>query len=89
MKKPQLPAAVLATNESPAVVPVGVAKAAVLPTCPAQWPAPAEYVDPFLFEIGFYASRAEYKELIRTAPILSRAEVEEAPRRKRQPRPRK
>jgi len=32
-----------------------------------------EYVDPYLFETGHFASRAEYDELTRTAEIKPRA----------------
>ena len=61
----------------------------IAPTPPASHaggPASA-YVDPYLFESGYYASRAEYNELQRTAPsrIRLRADVENA-RPKRRPR---
>ncbi len=36
----------------------------------------AEYVDPYLFEIGHFTSREEYEELMRTAVIRPRSEVE-------------
>ena len=54
----------------------------IAPTPPtAHAGTPAEpYVDPYLFESGYYASRAEYNELQRTATsrIRLRAEVENA-----------
>ena len=44
----------------------------------------AEYVDPYLFESGHFASREEYEELMRTAVIRPRSEVEFAqPKRAR------
>ena len=55
---------------------------------PAAFSGPvAPYVDPYLFETGYYASQAEYNELQRTAAarIQLRAEVENA-RPKRRPR---
>ena len=36
-------------------------------------PAGQEYVDPFLFESGHFASREEYDELSRTAKVRPRA----------------
>ncbi len=55
-------------------------RAAVPPTRPSP-PAPApEYVDPYLFETGYYASPAEYEELARTTAsrLRLRADVENA-----------
>jgi hypothetical protein len=53
-------------------------RAAILPTRPAQQVDTPEYVDPYLFETGYYASLAEQQELSRTAAarIQLRAEVE-------------
>ena len=36
-------------------------------------PAGQEYVDPFLFDSGHFASREEYDELSRTAKVRPRA----------------
>ena len=36
-------------------------------------PAGQEYVDPFLFETGYFESREEYEEVSRKAKIKSRA----------------
>lgn len=36
-------------------------------------PAGQEYVDPYLFETEYFASRKEYEELTRTARIIPRA----------------
>jgi hypothetical protein len=62
---------------------------AILPTRPASLTKLAEYVDPYLFDTGYYASRAEYEELSRTAAtrIQLRADVENAPAKKRGRRP--
>ena len=71
MKKPLLPSAASATPEPTAFVPVGSASGGVVPSArPARQvaSAPGEYVDPYLFETGFYSSRAEYEKLMRTAP---------------------
>lgn len=38
-------------------------------------PAGQEYVDPYLFETGYFASREEYEELSRTAKIIPRAKA--------------
>lgn len=54
----------------------------VAPTRPAQHAGiVTAYVDPYLFETGYYASRAEYEELSRTAParLQLRADIENAP----------
>ena len=60
-------------------------RAAVPPTPPAAQAGATPYVDPYLFETGYYASRAEYEELARTAParIRLRAEAEHARPRRR------
>lgn len=57
----------------------------ILPTRPVPPTKAAEYVDPYLFETGYYASRAEYEELSHTAAtrIQLRAEVENAPVKRR------
>ena len=43
------------------------------------------YVDPYLFEVGYYESRAEYEELMArpTSVIQLREEVENTPKKKR------
>lgn len=40
---------------------------------PLAAPAGQEYVDPFLFETGYFESREEYEEVSRKAKIRSRA----------------
>ena len=40
---------------------------------PSDPPAGQEYVDPFLFETGYFESREEYEEVSRKAKIKSRA----------------
>ena len=40
---------------------------------PSDTPAGQEYVDPFLFETGYFESREEYEEVSRKAKIKSRA----------------
>ncbi len=54
-------------------------------TRPARPAEGTEYVDPYLFETGYYASQAEYEELSRTTAsrIRSRAEVENAKPKRR------
>lgn len=61
-------------------------RAAIPPIRPAQQAAAPEYVDPYLFETGYYVSPAEQQELTRTAAarIQLRAEVENArPKRRK------
>lgn len=91
MKKPLLPSAPSVAPEPTAFVPVGAASGVVPSVRPARQVSlvAAEYVDPYLFESGFFSSRAEYEQLMHTAPIVSRAEAEAAPRRKRQSRAKK
>lgn len=50
------------------------------PTRPAAYTAAPAYVDPYLFETGYYASPAEHEALSRTAAsrIQLRAEAENA-----------
>lgn len=57
----------------------------IQPTRPVAASKAAEYVDPYLFEMGYYASRAEYEELARTATprIQLRADVENTPPKRR------
>lgn len=59
----------------------------VAPTAPVSFrQAAAPYVDPYLFETGYYASPAEYQELTRTAAarITLRADAEHArPKRRK------
>jgi len=47
-----------------------------------------EYVDPYLFETGYFSSREEHDQLMATAEtrIQLRKDVEEAPKKKRAPR---
>ena len=61
---------------------------AVRPAATPASPIPAAappYVDPYLFEVGYYASRAEYEDLTRTegTRIQLRAEAEKSPSRRR------
>lgn len=61
-------------------------RTAVPPTRPAQQAGGPEYVDPYLFETGYYASQAEYQALSSTATsrIQLRAEAENArPKRRK------
>lgn len=58
----------------------------IQPTRPARPVEAAPYVDPYLFETGYYASPAEQVELTRTAAtrIQLRADVENArPKRRK------
>ena len=66
--------------QSPVSAQVANSRAAAPPTRPASQAAAPEYVDPYLFETGYYASPAEEHELSRTAAsrIRLRAEVENA-----------
>jgi tripartite-type tricarboxylate transporter receptor subunit TctC len=79
-----------ATNPSALVRQVGPVDSAseqplILPTRPASPAKTIEYVDPYLFETGYYASQAEYEALSHTAitRIQLRAEVENAPIKRR------
>jgi len=56
-------------------------RAAIAPLPPAQRPGSAPYVDPYLFETGYYASRAEHDELTRTAPARLRLRADAEPAR--------
>lgn len=60
--------------------PVGAMSPSVSPIRPAAHTGTPTYVDPYLFETGYYASRAEYEELLQTATsrIQLRADVENA-----------
>ena len=42
---------------------------------PLVAPVGQEYVDPFLFETGYFESREEYEEVSRKAKIKSRAQA--------------
>lgn len=69
-------------------VPVSAAsgQAAIAPTRPVKRQSASSYVDPYLFETGYYASLAEQEELTRTAAprIQLRADAENArPKRRR------
>ena len=66
--------------QPPVSTKVATSRAAVPPTRPVQQATTSEYVDPYLFETGYYASPAEQQELARTAAtrIRLRAEVENA-----------
>jgi len=73
----QQPAPVSAVSGRPPIPPTPPAAHAGSPT--------KTYVDPYLFETGYYASQAEYNELQRTAAsrIRLRAEVENAKPKRR------
>lgn len=60
-------------------------RAAIPATHPAQQVNTTAYVDPYLFETGYYASLPEQQELTRTAAarIRLRAEVENAQPKRR------
>jgi hypothetical protein len=51
---------------------------------PCATPAEANYVDPYLFEVGYYASRAEYEELMArpTSTTQLHENVENTPKKK-------
>ena len=102
MKKPDVPPmfsgappagnqsgqSVKAVVQQPVSVDAASGRASIPPVPPASFTGPvAPYVDPYLFETGYYASQAEYNELQRPAAsrIRLRAEVENA-RPKRRPR---
>jgi hypothetical protein len=103
MNKPEIPPMLpgsLSTQPQPATSPSALVQQvgpvdsvggqpSILPTRPAPLTKPAEYVDPYLFDTGYYASRAEYEELSRTAAtrIQLQADVEDAPTKKRVRRP--
>ena len=63
-----------------APVNAAASRAAIPATRPTAQQADTAYVDPYLFETGYYASQAEQLELTRTAAsrIQLRAEVENA-----------
>ena len=79
-KSSQVSAAPKALVHQPAPVDAVSSQVAIPPTRLAQPVAAPEYVDPYLFETGYYASPAEEQELARTAAsrIRLRAEVENA-----------
>lgn len=97
MNKPEIPPlpGMLVTNNpattpkavvhQPAPVGEAASQHRVSPTRPAAPAKTAPYVDPYLFETGYYASRAEYEELSRTVGdrIQLRAEAEKAPTKRR------
>lgn len=60
-------------------------RGAMPPTRPAYHLGNPEYVDPYLFETGFYASPAEYEKATQNAAahIQLRADVENAPVKRR------
>lgn len=64
----------------PQVLPANAVRkrAPIVPTRPAVQADTLAYVDPYLFETGYYASPAEYEALTRTAAsrIRLRADVE-------------
>lgn len=90
MKKPLLPSSMPIAPQPAAFVPADSVAGHPQPTRLTHHDTPpvAAYVDPYLFEVGYYANRAEYEQLTRTAPIRSRAEAEATPTR-RKPRARK
>ena len=55
---------------------------------PTLQPVPPNYVDPYLFESGFFTDKQEHEQLMATAEtrLQLRKDVEEAPKRKRSPR---
>ena len=63
-----------------APVNAAASRAAILATRPTAQQIVAAYVDPYLFETGYYVSQAEQVELTRTAAarIQLRAEAENA-----------
>lgn len=65
--------------------PVSAMSPSVSPTRPAAHIGTPAYVDSYLFEAGYYASRAEYEELSQTAAsrIQLRADVENAQPKRR------
>jgi hypothetical protein len=103
MNKPDIPPMLpgsLSTQSQPVTSPSAVVRQvgpvdsiggqpAILPTRPAPLTKAAEYVDPYLFDTSYYASRAEYEELSRTAAtrIQLRADVENVPAKRRVRRP--
>ena len=55
---------------------------------PSQAPTETDYVDPYLFETGYFESREEYEQLMARpqSVIQLRKDVEKAPKKKRAPR---
>ena len=51
-------------------------------------PAPADYVDPYLLETGYFANMVEHDQLLATAEtrIQRREDVEHTPKHRRSPR---
>lgn len=79
-KSSQVVTAPSAVGYQPTPMNAGSSRAVIPATRPAQAASASVYVDPYLFETGYYASQAEQEELTRTAAsrIQLRADVENA-----------
>lgn len=80
IKSTQAATAPQALTHQPALVNAASSQPVILPTRPARHQDATAYVDPYLFETGYYASPAEQAELTRTAAsrIQLRADAENA-----------